>query len=305
MPKLPSLHRPRRIALAVLAALAPLSPPARALDVTWTGGAPIFFWYDATNRFNPSGEVADALDCAGINNAGMLTCDTLSFWGYAGNWGGTLPGAGDDVHIMSTAQVNVELWGSPIRGTTAAQPGGVYNSISQGGGGSLFLANGYSLHTLGASIDRLQLGGKILIDGQGFINQLANVAGAVFPRSGVIGGTGATLVHAGTGFGLADSQHVTFDGIASAGTSFTLYDDAGDGFGYERGERATIPLRWDDATGTLTIGPRAGAYPAMPATRQFRIVLVGRGQGAGAEPDAASDRTVEFNGQAVSVKARN
>ncbi|MFG6488662.1 beta strand repeat-containing protein [Roseateles sp. BYS78W] len=226
MPKLPSLHRPRRIALAVLAALAPLSPPARALDVTWTGGAPIFFWYDATNRFNPSGEVADALDCAGINNAGRLTCDTLSFWGYAGNWGGTLPGAGDDVHITSTAQVNVELWGSPIRGTTAAQPGGVYNSISQGGGGSLFLANGYSLHTLGASIDRLQLGGKILIDGQGFINQLANVAGAVFPSSGVIGGTGATLVHAGTGFGLADSQHVTFDGAASAGASFTLYDDA-------------------------------------------------------------------------------
>ena len=226
MPKPTPFHRPRSIALAALAALAPLSPPARALDVTWTGGAPIFFWYDASNRFNPSGEVADALDCAGINNAGRLTCDTLSFWGYAGNWGGKLPGAGDDVHIVSTAQVNVEMWISPVRGQTAPQTSVVYNSINQGGGGSLWLANGQSLHTVGASIDRLQLGGKILVDGQGTINQVANVNGAVFPTAGVIGGSGSTLVHAGSGFGITDSQRVTFDGSASAVASFTLYDDA-------------------------------------------------------------------------------
>lgn len=226
MPKLPALHRPRAIALAALAALAPLTRPAQALDVTWTGGAPIFYWYDASNRFNPSGEVADALDCAGINNAGQLTCATLSFWGYAGNWGGKLPGAGDDVHIVSTAQVNVELWGSPIRGTTAPQAGLVYNSISQGGGGSIWLSNGQSLHTVGASIDRLQLGGKLIIDGQGTINQLANVNGAVFASAGVIGGTGSTLVHAGGGFGVVDTQHVTFDGASGGVASFTLYDDA-------------------------------------------------------------------------------
>ena len=34
--------------------------------------------------------------------------------------------------------------------------------------------------------------------------------------------------------------------------AFELYDDAGDGYGYERGEYTVTPLRWDDARGQLT-----------------------------------------------------
>jgi len=34
--------------------------------------------------------------------------------------------------------------------------------------------------------------------------------------------------------------------------AFDLYDDAGDGYGYERGEYALNPLRWDDGRGELT-----------------------------------------------------
>ena len=63
--------------------------------------------------------------------------------------------------------------------------------------------------------------------------------------------------------------------------SFTLYDDAGDGYAYEQGEKATIPLTWNDATKTLTIGARQGTYPGMPATRTFRVVLVGPQAGIG------------------------
>ena len=57
--------------------------------------------------------------------------------------------------------------------------------------------------------------------------------------------------------------------------AFTLYDDAGDTYAYEKGEHATIPLHWDDKSQTLTIGAREGSYPGMAVERAFRVVVVG------------------------------
>jgi alpha-D-xyloside xylohydrolase len=54
--------------------------------------------------------------------------------------------------------------------------------------------------------------------------------------------------------------------------SFTLYDDAGDGYGYLRGENTTIALAWNDRSRKLWIGARRGAYPGMPATVAIKIV---------------------------------
>ena len=55
---------------------------------------------------------------------------------------------------------------------------------------------------------------------------------------------------------------------------FTLYYDDGTTYAYERGEFATIPLTWDEAAATLTIGERQGSYANMPASRTFHIVFV-------------------------------
>ncbi len=57
--------------------------------------------------------------------------------------------------------------------------------------------------------------------------------------------------------------------------SFTLYDDAGDGYGYEKGEWAGILLRWDDEKRKLTIGERAGAYPGMKKDMQLLVHCMG------------------------------
>ena len=42
---------------------------------------------------------------------------------------------------------------------------------------------------------------------------------------------------------------------------FTLYEDENDNYNYEKGAYATIPLPWDDAAQTLTIGDRTGHFP--------------------------------------------
>ena len=57
--------------------------------------------------------------------------------------------------------------------------------------------------------------------------------------------------------------------------AFTLYDDEGDGYGYENGAQARIPFVWDDDARRLTIGPRSGSYPGMAPSRQLTVRLMG------------------------------
>ena len=57
-----------------------------------------------------------------------------------------------------------------------------------------------------------------------------------------------------------------------ADATFTLYEDEGDNYNYEKGVYATIPITWKERTRTLTIGERKGSYPGMLEQRSFTIV---------------------------------
>ena len=83
---------------------------------------------------------------------------------------------------------------------------------------------------------------------------------------------------------------------------FDLYQDAGDSYDYEKGAHALIPLRWSEATRTLTIGERHGNYPNMPANLQFNVSWVSAGHGSGPAV-AQPDKTIEYTGKEISVKA--
>ena len=63
----------------------------------------------------------------------------------------------------------------------------------------------------------------------------------------------------------------------SASGRFTLYEDQGDNYNYEKGSYSTIDFNWDDEQGLLKIGARKGWFPGMLRDRQFRVVVVGRG----------------------------
>ena len=85
--------------------------------------------------------------------------------------------------------------------------------------------------------------------------------------------------------------------------TFTLYDDEGDTYDYEKGAYATIPLTWNDAAETLTIGPRHGTFPGMVEERTFRIVFVDEGHGDGVAETQSPDAVVHYSGNPVTVKA--
>ena len=72
--------------------------------------------------------------------------------------------------------------------------------------------------------------------------------------------------------------------------TFTLYEDEGDSYNYERGVYATIRFDWNNKTRRLSISERQGSYPGMLSTRQFTVIL----------PDGTT-KTIEYNGQQSTV----
>ena len=64
---------------------------------------------------------------------------------------------------------------------------------------------------------------------------------------------------------------------SGADADFTLYQDDGLTFAYEKGAYAEIPLHWNDRAHVLTIGDRRGQYPGMLSENHLRFVLVAAG----------------------------
>jgi alpha-D-xyloside xylohydrolase len=73
--------------------------------------------------------------------------------------------------------------------------------------------------------------------------------------------------------------------------SFTLYEDEGDNYNYEKGTYSVIQFSWNEKTHTLTIGDRQGRYPDMLQNRQFTVVM----------PDGKR-QTVRYDGNAQVVR---
>jgi alpha-D-xyloside xylohydrolase len=76
-----------------------------------------------------------------------------------------------------------------------------------------------------------------------------------------------------------------------ADASFTLYEDEGDSYNYERGVYTTITITWSDRARTLTIGQRQGSFPGMLQQRQFTVVM----------PDGTT-KTVSYDGKETQLR---
>ena len=89
---------------------------------------------------------------------------------------------------------------------------------------------------------------------------------------------------------------------SGADGDFTLYEDENDNYNYEKGAHAIIPMHWDDAAHTLTIGSREGSFPGMREKRTFRVVVVAKAHGSGIAASETAEKTVTYAGEKVSVQ---
>lgn len=96
-------------------------------------------------------------------------------------------------------------------------------------------------------------------------------------------------------------EPVTIVVYAGKDGKFTLYEDEGTNYNYEKGEYSMIPLSYNDKTRTLTIGERKGSFKGMKDVRSFNIVMVDAEHAVG-EAYKAKGKAVEYSGKAVNIK---
>ena len=85
-----------------------------------------------------------------------------------------------------------------------------------------------------------------------------------------------------------------------ANGEFTLYEDEGDNYNYEKGQFSTIQFTWNDARKTLTIADRKGTFKGMHDERKFIVVL-----GKELDTNKKLSKVVEYKGKSISIKLNN
>ena len=87
--------------------------------------------------------------------------------------------------------------------------------------------------------------------------------------------------------------------------SYTLYEDEGTNYNYEKGKYAMIDFKYNDAQKTLTIGARKGSFDGMLQKRRFNVILVNAQNNQGVNlAKTPKGKMVKYAGQAVTVKLK-
>ena len=123
----------------------------------------------------------------------------------------------------------------------------------------------------------------------------------LFVRAGSIVPTGPAIQHTGE-----DKEgRVTLNVYTGADGSFSLYEDDGTSRQYLHGQYSRIPLQWDEASKTLTIGPREGnGYNGMPAKRVIKIRWMKPESPRALSFEAKPDARVTYTGAPLAVRMR-
>jgi alpha-D-xyloside xylohydrolase len=118
----------------------------------------------------------------------------------------------------------------------------------------------------------------------------------LFVRAGSIVPVGAAQEYAGEN----DGRELTLYVYAGRDGNFSIYEDDGSSYGYERGQFSRIPIAWSDGSRTLRIGTRTGSFAGMPPERTFNVVLVTRETPVGYTASAVGTR-VTYRGRSVQL----
>ena len=86
--------------------------------------------------------------------------------------------------------------------------------------------------------------------------------------------------------------------------AFSLYEDEGTTYNYEKGAFANIPFTYNESTKTLTIEKREGNFNGMLAKRTFRIIWISKDRPKELNAAQKALTTVQYNGEGVTIKMK-
>lgn len=83
---------------------------------------------------------------------------------------------------------------------------------------------------------------------------------------------------------------------------FTLYEDDGLTYGYEKGAFTTIDLQYSESEKTLTISDRKGSFKGMLENRTIHIIRITPKKAKPLDFNQTPEKTLRYNGKQITVK---
>jgi alpha-D-xyloside xylohydrolase len=85
---------------------------------------------------------------------------------------------------------------------------------------------------------------------------------------------------------------------------FTLYEDEGTNYNYEKGECSTIRFSFNNEKGELSIGERKGEFNGMLKSRTFKLVWVTSEKPVPFNPGVTANTTIVYDGKEVIISKK-
>ena len=83
---------------------------------------------------------------------------------------------------------------------------------------------------------------------------------------------------------------------------FTIYEDEGDNYNYEKGKYSETVIKWNDQSSILTFEKRKGHFNGIIEERTYKIVLVSEANGYGVEEAKKYDKVVNYKGEKIELQ---
>ena len=81
---------------------------------------------------------------------------------------------------------------------------------------------------------------------------------------------------------------------------FTVYEDEGDNYNYQKGKSASFDLSWNDKKHELIVNERRGSFGGLVKRRLLNVVMVKEGAGTGLSE--VEGKKVEYEGKRILIK---
>jgi len=95
---------------------------------------------------------------------------------------------------------------------------------------------------------------------------------------------------------------LTLNIYTGADAAFNLYEDEGTNYNYEKGAFSIIPIKFSEATKTITVGNRKGSFDGMLPKRIFRINIFTPNGSKVPDFDAPCDKEIIYEGKKLEIK---
>lgn len=132
--------------------------------------------------------------------------------------------------------------------------------------------------------------GEKFLGGQTITSEAAIDHIPVFVKAGSVVPMGPIMQHSGEQPNAAWEIRI----YPGANGKFTVYEDEGSNYNYQKGESSAYEITWNDKKQEVTIGRRKGSFPGMVGNRTLKIVLVK--PGTGIDINETTGKKIEYNG---------